>query len=286
MNPVIPKPVIPAALIAFMLLAAGCGGEVDNERDLPAQLRIHNGIAASSTDEAPPTELDLPGRVGWWARRYAAADTAVYRFGPAEGGYVAEGRLVLDGRQDCISLLYRTTERARARDADDALRWALRTRFAGADWDSVVGPDGRVDYDHPAHLDFSVDMIRSGHWGRDVTPQLTGAAPDPVGSSRYPAGSVTWVPEADLEPGDLREGDMVWLVLDPENERAAALRVEYGLIVGHVGVVVMEQDGPHLVHAASSDLPGVYEGGRIVDVPLALYLARVERYGGVIVTRF
>jgi hypothetical protein len=62
--------------------------------------------------------------------------------------------------------------------------------------------------------------------------------------------------------------------------------VEYGLVIGHIGVVVVEGDERRLVHAASSPLPGEYDGGRVESVPLATYLARVERYGAVIVTRF
>ncbi len=57
-------------------------------------------------------------------------------------------------------------------------------------------------------------------------------------------------------------------------------------MIGHAGVVIIEQGEPWVAHAASSDLPGRYEGGRVVALPLAEYLARVERFAGVIVTRF
>ncbi|HPF70767.1 MAG TPA: hypothetical protein PLQ13_08870, partial [Candidatus Krumholzibacteria bacterium] len=162
----------------------------------------------------------------------------------------------------------------------------LRTRFAGARPRDVVGPDGRVDYDDPAHFDYSLDMVRSGHWGDDVTASLHGARPDSLGTARYPAGSFTWVPEDALDPTDLREGDIAWLVLDPGDPAARALRDEHGLAIGHLGIVVVDDGVPQLVHAASRGLEGWYEGGTVVKVPLAVYLARVERYGGVIVTRF
>lgn len=276
-------------LLVVVAAGAGCGGD-EPARDPSAEalVRAHawNGDPAGPPGPPPPAELDLAGRVGFWARRFAEADAAVYCFGPAAGGYVAEGRLVLDEKHDCVSLLYRATELARADGPDEALAWALRTRFAGADWDSVVAPDGRVDYDHPAHLDFSVDMIRSGHWGSDVTPTLRGAVPDTAGSTRYPPGSVTWVPEADLDPTELREGDVVWFVLDPDDPFARNMRGEFGLIVGHIGLVVTGEDGPDVIHAASRDLPGHYVGGRIVRAPLTVYLARIEKFGGVIVTRF
>lgn len=44
--------------------------------------------------------------------------------------------------------------------------------------------------------------------------------------------------------------------------------------------------GPELVHAARSGLSGRYEGGTVVTVPLAEYLDRVGKFGGVVVTRF
>ena len=270
-------------VLLVVLAAAGCRSEPGA---LDRALAVNGGPEPPAPGPWPPVEMDLPARVGWWARSFLGAGEATYCFGPAEGGYVAEGRLVLDARHDCISLLYRCGELARASDAADAVAWALATRFAGAPADSVVGPDGRVDYDHPAHLDFSVDMIRSGLWGRDLTAELTGALPDSTGTPRYPAGSVVTVPAADLVPSELREGDIAWCVLDPGNRKARALRDEYGLMIGHVGIVILEEGEPWLVHAASSDLPGWYEGGQIVKVPLAEYLARVERYGAIMVTRF
>lgn len=231
-------------------------------------------------------DLATAERVGRWARRFAEADDIEYLFGPAEGGYVAEGALVSDRRQDCVSLLYRVNELAHATDHDDALAWALRTRFAGAGPSAVVGPDGRVDYDDPSHLDYSLDMIRTGLWGRDVTPDLTGATLDTVGTSRYAAGSYQFMPKANLTASELTEGDIVWFVLDPSNEGAAKLRDEYGLVIGHIGIVIVEEGVLVLVHAARSGLEGRYEGGTVVTVPLLEYLDRVERFAGVIITRY
>jgi len=65
------------------------------------------------------------------------------------------------------------------------------------------------------------------------------------------------------------------------------LRDEYGLVIGHIGLMahVDKSDSLVLVHASSKDLPGVYEGGQVVAVDLAVYLQRVDRYAGVMVTR-
>ena len=273
------RPVVIVCLVLWWCVP-GC----HSAPDALERARSYNGAGAPGP--WPAADLNTPGRVGWWARQFLAADAAVYCFGPAEGGYVAEGRLVLDDRHDCISLLYRTIELAHAADPAAAVAWALATRFAGADPDSVVDAAGRVDYDHPAHLDFSIDMIRSGHWGCDVTGTLRGAGPETVGTPRYPAGAVMVVPRDRLVPGELCEGDVAWFVLDPADPRARVLRDTYGLMIGHVGLVILEGTEPWLVHAASSGLPGHYEGGRIVAVPLVEYLKRVERYGAVIITRF
>jgi hypothetical protein len=128
--------------------------------------------------------------------------------------------------------------------------------------------------------------VRSGHWGGDVTARLKGARTDAVGSSRYAPGSFVVVPESALDVSELAEGDIVWFVLDPEHAGARKQREELGIVIGHIGIIVVEKGERRLIHAASSPLPGEYAGGRVESVPLLTYLRRVERYGAVIVTRF
>lgn len=275
-------------LVLCLLLAAACG----QATSLPEPLLTRNlgetaAFSPARLDSLLAAEAHLPTgvRIGLWARRFLAEPRSEYRFGLKEGGYVAEGLLVSDHRHDCVSLLYRCLELARATDHEDALRLALATRFPGAPLDSLVDASGRVDYMRPEHLDFSLDMIRSGHWGREITARLSGARPDEIGSSRYPAGSFVYIPEESLEPSQLREGDVVWFLLDPDHEGARKLRDEYGLVIGHIGLLIEEDGEIRLVHAASSDLAGCYEGGRVVKVALDVYLARVERFSGVLVTR-
>jgi hypothetical protein len=278
-----PRRLRPLAVWACVLLMVGGarGGVVERN------LGVADILDVAAVDSVLALEQGAPvgERIGRWARRYRDSGRTEYLFGLADGGYAAEGLLAPGLRQDCVSFLYRVTELARAGSARQAVELALAVRFAGADPDSVVGPDGRVDYDRPEHLDFSLDMIRSGHWGRDVTAELTGARPDSVGSSRYPAGSFVTVPEQELVAGELREGDVVWLVLDPADDKARAMRERYGLVIGHAGVVIVENGERVLVHAASSPLPGWYERGGVVSAPLPVYLQRVERYGAVMVTR-
>jgi hypothetical protein len=282
-----------AGVLAGILMVSGCGGVDEKDQEAVARAVRHAESAprlmsAAQEDSllAEESGLSAAERTGRWARRFRDAEGVEYLFGLQDGGYVAEGDLVRDDRQDCVSLMYRVTELAQARDHRDAVARALRTRFAGAPLDSVVDAAGRCDYDHPGHLDFSLDMIRSGHWGRDITESLTGARPDSAGSARYPAGSFTVVPQIALDPGELAEGDIVWLVLDANHPSGGKLRREYGLVIGHIGIVIEEEGAPWLVHAASSDLEGWYEGGTVVTVPLEVYLDRVEKYSAVMVTRF
>lgn len=281
-----------AAAVLATLAGAGSGCAATAPGALErAQARAEAGdrlLPTAVEDSLLAAQRGQPtaARVGAWARRFLAGDGIRYVFGPSPDGYVAERDLVRDHRQDCISLLYRCTELARARDHRDAIAVALATRFAGADPDSVVDAAGRVDYDDPSHLDYSLDMIRSGHWGADVTELVGAAEPDTVGTSRYPARSFSYVPKAKLDPTALREGDMCWFVLDPNVASARKLRDTYGLVIGHVGLVIVEDGKPWLVHAAVSGLSGWYEGGTVVKVPLTEYLGRVERFAGVKVTRF
>jgi len=281
--------VLSASLV--LLPIAGCRS--DSDRSSLDRIQRYNSAAGAVMEPARQdsilaSERTLPTavRIGRWARRFLESDGVEYRFGPADGGYVAEGRIIHDRSHDCVSLMYRCTELAQATDHLDAVLVALRTRFFGADPDSIADSEGKVDYDRPEHLDYSLDMIRSGHWGLDVTAELSGAKPDSVGTSRYPAGSYFYVPRPGLVAGELREGDIVWLVLDPGHPAAGELRRKYGLVIGHIGIVIVHEAKPWLVHAARSDLVGWYDGGTVVRVPLTIYLDRVERFAGIVVTRF
>ena len=275
-------------LLALLAQTAACAGGDAFERVLAHNLEAQALFVPAVLDSLLAAEAPIPTaqRVGLWARRFLADPDSEYRFGLKEGGYVADGLIVSDHRQDCVSLIYRCSELARARDHRDAIAIALATRFAGAPHDSLIDAEGRVNYDRPEHLDYSLDMIRSGHWGRDITSQLSGARPDSLGTARYPAGSFLYVPGAELVPRELREGDIVWFVLNPANSSARRLRDEQGVAIGHIGLAIEEAGAIQLVHAASSALPGAYEGGRVVRVPLQEYLARVERFAGIMVTRF
>ncbi len=284
-------------LVLVVLLAGSLPACKNDEQPSDQELALAR-VMALNTDRAPcpwpEPGLSTGQRVGYWARCFLDQGSSAYCFGLADEGYVKRGLLVADGAMDCVSFVYRCTELARAGSDSAALWQALQTRFAGADLALLVDAAGRVDYDSPRHLDFSVDMVRSGLWGRDITGTLTGAVQDEETTLRSAplnpqeqaaAGVFTYVPSGALQPGQLQEGDIAWLVLNPEHPGARTLRKEYGLVIGHLGVIVRRGEDALLVHAAASPLPGAYEKSGVVSVPLAEYLRRVDKFAGVMVTR-
>lgn len=249
---------------------------LDNGHVLPSVL-----IDAQMREVA---DLSLGERIGAWADLFYQRGDANYRFGLSDGGYVEEGRLVNDFSTDCILFLYRTTELGRTTSAREAVDFAYGTRFAGASLEGAVRADGRVNYDDPVHLDYSIDMIRSGIWGQEITEQIGETERDLTGTSRYPAGTIKYVPKAKLAYDALKSGDLVYFVTDEKTKKGASVR-EHGAVIGHVGVIKVEDGQPYLIHPASAALAGVYEGGKLVKVLLKTYLERVESFKGVAATR-
>jgi hypothetical protein len=88
-----------------------------------------------------------------------------------------------------------------------------------------------------------------------------------------------------LDPSELQEGDIAWLVLGHLHKDGSMLRQDYGLAIGHLGILLVEEDEVYLAHAASKPLEGHYERAGLVKVPLQAYLDAVGKFVGVIVTR-
>ena len=230
-------------------------------------------------------ELPIGERIARWAELFLQRNETSYLFGLKEGGYVAESLLVQDYKQDCVLFSYRCSELARAASPRDAVLRALDTRFAGGRASRVVTASGAVDYNDDAHLDYSLDIIRSGIWGRDVTEEIGVAVRDSVGTNRYPAGSFSYIPTRSLRLERFADGDLLYFVFDESHPRGKKMRQEYGLVIGHQGIARRRDRDVDVIHAAISDLAGEYDGNRVVRIPLRTYLERVESFKGVIVTR-
>lgn len=229
-------------------------------------------------------EFPVGKRIALWASLFQKRGDTTYLFGLKKEGYVAEGLLVQDFKPDCVLFFYRCTDLARAETPREAVLQGLESRFQGAAA-SPVDANGRVDYENSAHLDYSMDIVRSGVWGRDVTGEVGMAVTDSIGTSRYPAHSFEYIPSSQLRMDRLLDGDHLFFVLNEASDRGQRMRQKYGLVVGHQGIVMREDDQVYLIHAASKDLPGVYEGNQVVKVLLRTYLDRIESHKGVLITR-
>ena len=72
------------------------------------------------------------------------------------------------------------------------------------------------------------------------------------------------IPRERLRTEALRDGDVLYFVLDEHSKRGRKLRQEYGLLVGHQGIVARRGAEVDVIHAARDDLPGAYAGNRVV----------------------
>jgi len=226
----------------------------------------------------------LGERTAAWARWFHDQGNVRYLFGKDPGGYVSEGRLCQDFATDCVLFMHRVTELARSSSAREAVQFAFGTRFYGASVAEAILEDGRVSYDDPAHLDYAEDMIQSGIWGAQVTAECGAALRDTVGSSRVPADTLHFLPSAAIDYARLTDGDIVWFVGNEEDPREAEKRAT-GTMIHHIGLVERAGDEVNLIHPASRPLPGVYAAPGLQRVPLPLYLARVGKFKGIVVTR-
>jgi hypothetical protein len=227
--------------------------------------------------------LPVGERIAFWADAFQRDGRARYVFGLDEGGYVREGRLCDDFRTDCVLFLYRTTELGRSTTAREAVQFAFGTRFYGASVEEAILPDGRVHYEHAAHLDHAEDILRSGIWGRDVTASI-GPIESDAGNDRFPPDTLRYVPKDRIDESAIQSGDLVFFLLDEKQPKGAEHRAQ-GTLIHHIGIAVRAGDHVDLIHAAKTPIAGVYEGQKIERIPLKTYLARVDSFKGILVSR-
>ncbi|OGP72408.1 MAG: hypothetical protein A2W09_05540 [Deltaproteobacteria bacterium RBG_16_50_11] len=203
-------------------------------------------------------------RIAFWAEKFIGTP---YDPDPL-GEYVTRATLVADERVDCMYLTFRVVELSLTRTPEEAIQMALDKRFHT----KGVLKDGRVlNYDN--RFEYGEDMIESGKWGKEVT-----------GEWRYTLrikGSrgkdfVDILPSQELLSGigRLRSGDILFFIKKPEKR-------EVGEIVGHIGVLKVEQKEVYLIHASGTK----ERGGAVKKVLLKDYISKMP-FWGVKITRF
>lgn len=184
------------------------------------------------------------------------------------GEYVTKKAIVADQRVDCMYLVFRSVELALGNSEDAAVEVALDKRFhsRGVLRDGIVANYGE-------RFQYGEDMIDSGKWGREVTSSLGYCAS--VSDERR-GRRVPYVPAQELLKNrtKLATGDVVFLVKKPE-------RRVVGEVIGHMGVIKLENGKVYLIHAAGTKKAG----GQVRKVELGNYF-RTMPYIGAKVTRF
>jgi hypothetical protein len=207
-------------------------------------------------------------RIAFWAEKFLGVP---YDRDP-QGAYVTRAAIVADDAVDCMYLTFRAVELALSRSPEEAIQVALDKRFHTRG----ILQDGRVvNYDD--RFQYGEDMIRSGKWGKDITPQV-GRTARIRGSRGYEFYKVLPPHEITRKRERLRSGDILFFFKAPEKRS-----VEEG--VGHIGIVKAEGKDPErkifLIHAGGTK----NAGGAVKKVLLADYLSAMP-FVGVKVTRF
>jgi len=194
------------------------------------------------------------------------------------GEYVSKRVIVSDERVDCMYHVFRSTELALSKTPEDAETIALDLRFLTK---GRLGPGGKVQNYHE-RFEYGEDMIRSGKWGKDITP-LLGETRPLAGARGIP--SVNVLPKKSIEaafPG-FKSGDIIFFIKDPEKRTV-------GEIVGHMGIIERlkrlerlgrEGEELFLIHAGGSKK----KGGAVKKVPLGDYINDMA-FIGIMATRF
>lgn len=210
-------------------------------------------------------------RLAFWAEQFVGTP---YDTDPL-GVYVNCRKVVCDIEVDCMYLAFRSAELATSETPLQAVERALDLRFRTK---GMV--ENGIVLNYEERFEYGEDMVTSGKWGEDVSAK--------VGKTERVVGSrgreyYDYLPKAVMLRPDalknLRDGDIIFFLKDPS-------RRVVGEVVGHLGIIKVEDGTPKLIHASGSkkgkDRPG---GGVVKKVDLLDYLTNMK-FIGVIITRF
>jgi hypothetical protein len=231
---------------------------------------FHISTSFAITDEEilkyQPELKDKPvgERIAFWAERFVSVP---YDTDP-KGKYVTRGVIVADERVDCMYLTFRAVELAMGNNHDEAIEIALDKRFHT----KGILKDGKVvNYDD--RFEYGEDMIFSGKWGNDITGYI-GRTVKIEGSRGL--DSIDMLPPGELirEMQKLKTGDIIFLIKNPGKRISEE-------IVGHIGIIKIENKKIYLIHAGG--IKG--KGGVVIKVLFKDYIKSMP-FIGARITRF
>lgn len=256
-------------LASCLLLVSGCSIATREARDGSGFSELAAGEIGRLQDMV--NTRSIGERIAFWAEEFI---NTPYDTDPL-GEYVRSEKVVCDFRVDCMYIVFRSVELAQANTPEGATDRALDLRFhtrGRIRWGRVVNYDDRFQY--------AEDMIDSGRWGREITAEVADTVT--IAGTRHHR-YVTVIPKSELVRPEtvarLKTGDLVFFIKDPEKRMADE-------VVGHLGVLKMEDGKPWLIHASGTKRSEESSGGGVVKkVPFADYLAG-SSFLGAKLTRF
>lgn len=199
-------------------------------------------------------------RIALWAEKFVGTP---YDPDPL-GEYVTKKAIVADERVDCMYLSFRAVELALSLTPDKAIDIALDKRFI---------TKGRLDskgnvINYEDRFQYGEDMLDSGRWGKEITEQL-GKVTEIKGSrGREKVKMIAKntflksLSRSNSSSGSkLKSGDFIFFIKAVEKRKA-------GEIVGHIGIVKIENRGIYLIHAGGLK----NKGGEVKKVRLYDYI--------------
>ncbi len=224
---------------------------------------------ALTDEEIQKFQSDLKGRtigerVAFWAEKFVGTP---YDKDPL-GEYVSKAAIVADERVDCMYLTFRAVELAISHTPAEAIQIALDKRFH-----SKGTLKGGTVVNYEDRFEYGEDMILSGKWGREITLDI-GNTLRIKGSRGKDFVDILLPDELYRGLRKLKSGDIVFFIKKPEERKI-------GEIVGHIGILKVEQDqDAYLIHASGTKK----RGGMVRKVLLKDYVSQMP-FIGVKITR-
>ncbi len=198
-------------------------------------------------------------RIAYWAEKFV--DTP-YDPDPM-GEYVTRNVLIADERVDCMYLTFRAAELALSSTPEEAVKIALDKRFIDT---GVLDEKGNV-LNYEDRFQYAEDMLDSGKWGREITEDL-GKTKSIKGSRGRDKVKImtkkvalSLLKDESKDKAAFKNGDFIFFIKAVDKRKV-------GEIIGHIGIVKIEEGVPYLIHATGSK----NKGGKVEKIKLVDYL--------------